>query len=442
MENTNKTVVLVGRPNVGKSTLFNRLIGRRRAIETDVPGTTRDRLFGQVIWCNQTFDLVDLAGVEFGSKKEIDQNIQSGVELAIESADLILFMVDWNDPENEHDRRIARNLRKYYKKVILVINKADNISRINKSTVFNRLGQFDNISISAISGKNTGDLLDLISKKLGSISKPKLIKKNESIKLTIIGRPNTGKSTLINTIVGEKRVVVSAEAGTTRDVVEVNFFHKGKQITLLDTAGIRRRGKIKKDTIESFSLLRTQNAIKESEITVLLIDAEEGLVASDAHILGMAIELGKGVVLAINKIDLWDVDLEREKMGETLGILQQKLNFAPYLPVVFISAQDNKNIKPLLNQVVEAQKNRATIIEQPLLNRIFAEAKEKNEQIINLVSISQKKANPPIFEVIFKGSKPPHQSQIRYLENKIRDSIPLTGTPIFIDLKSRKNRIK
>lgn len=437
MENRNKTVVLVGRPNVGKSTLFNRLIGRRRAIETDIPGTTRDRLYGEVVWQNKTFDLVDLAGVEFGSKKEIDQNIQAGVKVAIDQADLILFVVDWSETSNEYDKIIARSLRKHQDKVLLVVNKCDNLSRFDTIQAFNRLGGFPIVPVSAISGKNTGDLLELIVKNLGNLPTPTKVEKNDVIKLSIIGRPNVGKSTLINSIIGEKRLVVSNEAGTTRDTVSVKFFHKGGQIELIDTAGVRRRGKIEKDTIESFSLLRTQNAIKESDVVVVVVDAIEGLVASDTHILGQAKELGKAVVLAVNKIDLWGDKVE-ERMNNFLFYLQEKLNFVPWLPTVFISAENDENIKPLLNQIILANQSRQTIIPEDKLLEILESAKETNNQLLNLVNLRQSKNNPPVFKVLYKGSKPPHYTQIRYLENKIRDEYPMNGSPIFIDLESKR----
>ena len=476
MENSNKTVALIGRPNVGKSTLFNRLIGRREAIETPIPGTTRDRLFGEVSWRGQEFDLVDVAGIEFGSKAEIDKNTQEGASLAIENADLILFLVDWNEKDNEADRRIARTLRGAKKPVILVANKCDNLSRLQSSEEFQRLGNFSVVPVSAISGKSTGDLLDIIVEKLQEdglnpkveTKKVKNKTENESkgeIKLAIIGRPNVGKSTLINTIVGEKRAIVSEVPGTTRDAIAINFMHKGHNIELLDTAGIRRRGKIVKDTIESFAMLRTYRALKECDIAVLLIDAEEGLVANDTHILGMAKEWGKGLVLAVNKIDVWkeaddapegevgaadDADAptiaksakpgtREAMMSRTIFTLQKKLNFTPWLPIVFISAKDDENIKPLLNQVIVANENRKTWIPQDKLNEILIDAKSTNNQIYNILSLTQKRSSPPTFEAKYT-KKAPHETQLRYLENKIRDWFPLEGSPMFLDLISGKNR--
>lgn len=439
MSNTNlKTVALVGRPNVGKSTLFNRLIGRREAIETDIPGTTRDRLYGEIFWCSEHFSLIDVAGLETGRLNEISQSAQESVELAISGADLIVFLVDWNDKSNDLDKIIARKLRQTNKPIILAVNKADNLERQGQIEEFKRLGSFDLIAVSAISGKSTGDLLDLICNKLKTIpNKEKKIPKEVEgkINLAVIGRPNVGKSTLLNTIIGEKRALVSPQPGTTRDSFSVSFMHKNHLIEIADTAGIRRPGKIKHDSIESFSVLRSLRALKNADIAVLVIDTIEGLVAGDAHLLGQAIEWGKGAVLAVNKIDLWEQD-EKAAMGEQINYLQTKLNFAPWLPTVFISAQDDKNIKPLLNQVVAAAENRQMMIPEEDLNQILEFAKERNMQLAGVTLLKQKKAAPPTFEIKIKGRRPLHATQLRYLENKIRDNYPLTGTPIFIDAKS------
>ena len=461
METKNlKTVALIGRPNVGKSTLFNRLIGKREAIETPIPGTTRDRLFGEVDWCGYKFDLVDVAGIDFGSKAEIDKNTQEGALLAIENADLILFLVDWNEKDNEIDRRIARTLRGAKKPTLLIVNKADNLSRLQTTEEFKRLGNFPIVPVSAISGKSTGDLLEVIVERLKEetakkkdgaclpagrgntekqIDEKKIEETSDDIKMAIIGRPNVGKSTLINTIVGEKRAIVSEVPGTTRDTISINFMHKGHKIELMDTAGIRRRGKIVKDTVESFAMLRTYRALKECDVAVLLIDAEEGLVANDTHILGMAKEWGKGLVLAVNKIDTWPEEKKEELIGRTIYTLQKKLNFTPWLPIVFISAKNDENLKPLLNQVIVAYENRKTWIPEDALTEILVQAKDSNNQIYNILTLTQKRTSPPTFEAKYTKNAP-HETQLRYLENRIRDVFPLPGSPMFLDLISGKNR--
>jgi GTP-binding protein len=433
-----KTVAMIGRPNVGKSTLFNRLVGKRVAIETSVPGTTRDRLFGEVFWGKAKFNLIDVAGVEFGTKKEIDLSIQDGVQYAIKNTDVLLFLVDWNDKENEADRRVARFLRNSGKEVILVVNKVDNLERHNSIEEFKRLGNFKIFPVSAISGKSTGDLLDEIVKRL---KKVKLVKEESKIKgpqveLAIIGRPNVGKSTLLNTIIGEKRAIVSSEAGTTRDTVNIDFMHAGKNIRIADTAGLRRPGKISKDTIESFSVIRTMSALKESDIAILVIDASEGLVALDINILGKAKEWGKGIILAVNKLDLIEGD-QKEYMAKMIWDFQTKLNFAPWLPIVFISAQGDENVKALLSQAMKVYESRSTTIPQEDLTIILEDAKKSNPQLLDIIALVQKKANPPIFDAIYKGRDIPHYTQIRYLENKLRDEYPLSGSPIFIDLVAK-----
>lgn len=438
METTNlKTVALVGRPNVGKSTLFNRLIGKREAIETSTPGTTRDRLYGEVFWRGEKFSIVDVAGIEIGPKSDIEKSMQESVELAIENADLIVFIVDWNEKNDETDKLIARKLRKGNKNVILAVNKSDNSERMQNIEEFKRFGSFKVVPVSAISGKNTGDLLDEITSELKTVkAKPAsgLIDRENFINLAIIGRPNVGKSTLLNTIIGEKRAVVSSVAGTTRDVLDVVFDHGGKKIKIHDTAGLRRRGKIVKDTIESFAALRTARAIKNSDIVILMVDGSEGLVAGDVHILGQAKEIGKGVILVVNKIDLIKTTRE-EFMGQMLAELQTKLNFIPYVPVVFISATNGENLKPLLSQIIKVDQNRKTVISQNDLDDILEHVKNSNFQLQYAKSLAQKKTNPPIFVVKYTREQP-HYTQIRYLENKIRDVYPMAGAPIFIDLES------
>lgn len=429
-----KTVAVVGRPNVGKSTLFNRLAGKRIAIETPIAGTTRDRLFAEVDWQGYRFNLVDVAGLESKTKNDLDQVVQSNAEMAIAEADLVLFVVDWNDADSQVDRTIARALRKIDKPIILVVNKADNISRQKATEVFVRLGNYPIFPVSAISGSNTGNLLEEIVTQLKQVKSPvKTIAKKETadINLAIIGRPNVGKSTLLNSIIGAKRAIVSSEAGTTRDIIDVLFYHKGKKILISDTAGIRRPGKIDHDSIESYSLLRTYQALKDSDVAVLIIDAVEGLVALDANILGKAKEWGKGIVLAVNKIDQVE---DEDYMPRMLSYLRKKLNFAPWLSVVFISAQDEVNLKPLLDQVVAAFESRKTEIPEAELVKILEDLKNSNPQLDCVKSLLQKKASPPVFAITYKGRKAPHVTQVRYIENRLRDSYPMNGSPIFIDV--------
>ncbi|MEI8143447.1 MAG: ribosome biogenesis GTPase Der [Candidatus Berkelbacteria bacterium] len=435
-ENSVKNLVaLIGRPNVGKSTLFNRLVGKRIAIESPVAGTTRDKILGEVFWHGKVFDLIDLAGIEKSKKNDaISQQTQDLVEAAAAEAEVLVFVVDWNDADNNMDKIIARSLKKYNKKVIVAVNKADNLERLRSIEKFSRLGNFEMIPVSGITGKNSGDLLDAIVKNLHQ-KKTVEVDENE-IKLAIIGRPNVGKSTLLNQIVGQKKAIVSDVPGTTRDIVDVKFAHKGGMIRLFDTAGIRRKGKIEKDTIESFSVLRTYRALEGADVVVLMIDASEGLVAQDTHILGYAKEHGKGVVLAVNKIDLVE-DIETF-MDEQLYYLQDKLNFIPYLPVIFISAENGDNVKILLNQVIKVAANRKMQIPQEDLNEILALCQSKNVQTTNIFEIKQVDICPPTFELVAKKKKLIHETVLRYLENRTRDVHPLEGTPLIFYIDRKK----
>jgi GTP-binding protein len=426
-----KNVAIIGRPNVGKSTLFNRLAGKSIAIETKIPGTTRDRLYAEIGFGNFSFCLTDLAGFAFDLKSELDRAIQEGTRLAMENADLILFLVDWEEKNNETDKAIARIIRRSNKPILLAINKVDNLAREKDLEEFKRLGNFPQITVSAISGKNTGTLLETIVKKLGSIPNQK--KKEADINLAILGRPNAGKSTLLNSLIGQKRAIVSEEPGTTRDSADYIFRYRNKTIRLIDTAGIRQPGKIKKDTIESFSVIRSWQAFRQADIIIVLADGSEGLVSSDIHLIGEAKENGKGVILAVNKIDKWLNP--KTQIAKMIQDFQIRLNFAPWLPIVFISGKDELNLKPLLNQVIKINENLNSRIPQEDLDLILRSAKESNFQLKNLIKLRQKKIKPTVFELTFEGKNPPHLTQTRALENKIRDLHPLSGVPFFVDFK-------
>ncbi len=426
-----KTVAIIGRPNVGKSTLFNRLVGKRIAIETPTAGTTRDRLYADISFGGISFSLIDMAGIESKSKTPLNKEMQAGIETAKEEANLILFVVDWQEKDNQEDKNIARSLRNSKTPVLMIVNKVDNLEREKDIKEFVRLGNFEIITVSSISGKNSGALLERIAKLLGKSKKSS--NPNFDINLAILGRPNVGKSTLLNTIVGQKRAIVSAEPGTTRDAGDFLFNHKGKTIRIIDTAGIRRPGKIKKDTIESFSVLRSWRAFHESNIVLVLSDGSEGFVASDTHLIGETKESGKGVILVINKIDKWQNP--EENIAKMLSNLSVRLNFAPWLPVVFISASEKTNITPLLNQIIKVNENLHYEIDQKDLDLILEDAKNTNSQLKDIIKLKQKRSKPIVFELLFQGKKPPHLSQIRSLENKIRDAYPLSGVPFFIDQK-------
>lgn len=425
-------IAIVGRPNVGKSTLYNRLVGKRVAIESAEPSTTRDRLVSEVSWRGKKFLLVDTAGL-IQPKNEIIEASVKAAQMAIETADLILFLVDFKTGLTAEDFKIAKTLRKSNKKIILVVNKCDNKFDDELKNQFRRLGFPKIVLASAISGKNSGDLMDKISSLI-----PKTVitakEKDEEIKLAIIGRPNVGKSTLLNAISGEQKMIVSPTPHTTRDAQDFLIEHKGKKIRIIDTAGMRRRGKIDHDTVESFAYLRSERAIKDSKIIVYIIDTEQGLVNLDLNLIGDAIKIGKSVILVVNKCDLWGEEFEIQ-MRKMIGLLQNELNFAPWLPVIFISAQEKTHLNNLLNQIVKIDTERKSKVLEETLQEIFKQAKELHLNIHYFKSLKFEKANPPVFKLKTHKNKKPHFSDLRYMENKIRDIYPYYGTPIFIDWK-------
>lgn len=428
----NTIIAIIGRPNVGKSTLFNRLIGKRKAIETATPGTTLDRLYGDFSWAGKNFILIDTAGIISRGKDEIMTAALAGVDLAIEEAEVIIFVVDYTTGIDPKDIEIARTLRRAKKKVVVAVNKCDNTDRADKSVEFRRLGFDKIIPVASISGRNTGDLLDEVSELAGDIEIAEPVTKDKpDFSLAIIGRPNVGKSTLLNSIADSPKMIVSAIPGTTRDAEEHIVTFKGKKIKLTDTAGIRRKSKIPHDTIESFALLRSLRAVEESDVVVFMIDALEGLVAIDQGILGEAKNLGRSIIIAVNKIDQWENP--EEEMAKFLGALTRSLNFMPWVPVVFISAQEKTHINHLLNQAIKAYENRFIEADNEELRKILEEGKSTLPEISYIKELYFERANPPVFKAkIWKADKI-HFSHKRFLENRIRDLYGYEGTPIFID---------
>lgn len=424
-------VAIVGRPNVGKSTLFNRIIKERRAIETDEAGTTRDRLYGEYFWRGKNYQIVDTAGILAHGGDEVEAQAQKSTQIAVEEAKIILFVVDFRAGLSDTDMEIAKKLRRH-PRVILVVNKSENRFDEEALQPFRRLGFSKMILLSAISGRNSGDLLDMVDELSSGLTEEKAKDANlKQFDLSIIGRPNAGKSTLLNTIIGEEKMIVSSVAGTTRDAQKISFDHKGYRINLVDTAGIRRKSKVPLGSVEGYALMRSFQAMKNSDMLVYLIDASSGIVSIDQSILGEAKDSGKSIVLAVNKIDLW-ADPETE-MAKFIAKLQIELNFMPWLPVVFISAQDKTNVSDLLNQCVKIIEQGSLEISEEECAEILAEAKDRNSQIDYISSLKFERSNPVVFKIRTKRNKKPHFSHLRYLENRIRDVYPLPGNPIFID---------
>lgn len=434
MNSNNKPIIaVVGRPNVGKSTLFNRLLGKRKSIESDVAGTTRDRLYGEVVWRGREFTFIDTAGLFSSSEDELVSSSIRAAEVAMSEADMIVMVVDGREGLTNADLEIAKRLRKSDKKVILAVNKVEGqFTKLNINQ-FKRAGFADIIPVSAISGQNSGDIVDFIYDYFKDFAYTDEDLIANQIRLAIIGRPNVGKSTLLNSVIGEEKMIVSQISGTTRDSSDYNFKYKNENILLVDTAGIRRRSKVKKETVESFAFLRSLRAMRESDVVIYMIDAGEGLVSLDLSLLGEAKEMGKSIILAVNKIDNWPEEEKENFMGRQISILQRELNFMPWVPVVFISAKDKTNIINLLNQSIKVYKERFFVPDEKDVNKLFVEAEQSQYQISYIVQMKFEKANPPVFKIWTRKNRKPHFSHLRYLENKIRDAYPYFGTPIFID---------
>lgn len=443
-----KVVAIVGRTNVGKSTLFNRLIKKRFAITSYEPETTRDRLYAEVEWRGEKFILIDTAGLNMETLentpeyiKKLIYNVRTQVHEAINEADLILFAVDVEQGIHSTDQEIADMLRKSNKPVLLVVNKVDNIQREKELVNFSRLGMGDAVGVSAISGRKSGDLLDEVFSKLLNI-KPKEEIKMSDVDISVVGRPNVGKSTLVNSLIGSDRVLVSEFPGTTIDTVDVMLNYKDKNLKLIDTAGIRRRGKIKVG-IEKFSVLRALKSIDRSDVCLLLFDAEEGITKQDLHIAQFILEAGKGLVIVVNK---WDKMDKIKTIDNFLSTIRKRINFLPWAPVIFISALKKKNIEKLPDLILSVNENRKRKISGRKINNLISESimenppKVRGKENPKVYFSSQIKIDPPTFLIKVNNPSLFHFSYLRYLEKKIRGVDDFTGTPIKIKLKSSRDK--
>ncbi|NTU69648.1 ribosome biogenesis GTPase Der [bacterium] len=440
-----KVVSIIGRTNVGKSTLFNRLIQKRFAVTSQVPKTTRDRLYSEVSWDGEEFIIVDTAGIDLETdeqelpRKELNEEISSQIKLAIDEADLLVFVVDAQTGLIETDKEVANIVRKSGKPVVLACNKADSPKYERNLTEFQTLGFKNTCNVSAISGKQSGNLLDEVVEELRKIKSEGEYKKAD-LNISILGRPNVGKSTLLNSIFGSKRVLVSDIPGTTIDSVDVFLDYEGQTIKLIDTAGIRRRGKIKTG-IEKFSVLRALKSISRSDLVVLVIDSIEGVTKQDLHIAQFILESGKGLILAINK---WDaVDKERD-VEHYLRELRYKIKFLPWAPVIFTSGLTGKNVDKVLELAITIKHNREHKLSARIMNEVISNAiiknppKSKKGKEAKIYFSAQAGINPPEFTIKVNNSALFHFSYIRYLERKIREEFDYMGTPIEINLRSNK----
>jgi len=452
---TKPVIALVGRPNVGKSTLFNRLCGEMAAIVDDTPGTTRDRLFGEGEWTGVAFDVVDTGGIDPSETKnktplsvgsaDFISEIRSQALIAISEADIVLFLVDAISGVTPADVEVAQILRRSQKivnkvavpPIFLVVNKADSAKQRNTVNEFYELGLGDPHPISAIHGTGTGDLLDAL---VAAFPEKEPEQDDDSVKIAIVGRPNVGKSSLLNRLAGEERAIVSPIAGTTRDPIDTRLDFEGVPVTLIDTAGIRRRGKVDPG-VEKFSVVRSMRAIERCDVAILMIDAVEGISAQEAHIAGYVKDEWKSCIVVVNK---WDaVEKDNYTMQDFTARIRSELNFVDYVPILFISAKTGQRVDQVMPLALKVQEERLAHVGTGPLNRILQKAQEthsptsKTGTSIKLYYGTQVRTDPPTFMIYCNNPKLAHFTYMRFLENQIREEYPFTGTPIRLVLKPR-----
>ncbi len=430
-----QTVCLVGKPNVGKSSIFNRLIKENKSIIMDTPGVTRDRIYGKVEYNNKRFHLIDTGGISFGDD-DFQKDILAQATLAIDEADLVLFVVDGIEDIDASDRKVAEILHRTSKPVIVVVNKLDNDKRKDNLYNFYELGFSELIAVSASHNIGINELVNTITKDLPEED----IVDDNTIKFSIIGRPNVGKSSLINAILNEDRAIVSDIAGTTRDAIDTKFKYNHEDITVIDTAGMRKKGKIY-ESVEKYSLIRSLKAIDRSDVCVLVIDASTGIIEHDKHIASYALDAGKGIVICVNKWDTInnpDSDIRNWKEE-----IKNEFQFIPYAHVVFLSAKTKKRVSTLMPEVINAYNNNRKEVKTSLLNNIIMEAVSLHEppsykgKRLKIYFVSQTGNCPPKFTFSVNNKGLVHFSYERYLENQIRNNIDFDGTPIILQFKNK-----
>ena len=433
-------IAIVGRPNVGKSTLFNKIIGSRLAIVEDSPGITRDRLYAEADWLSHQFTIIDTGGLDPENEHFIAKQVFLQAEIAMETADVILFVVDGKAGIIEADRTVANMLRKVQKKVLLVVNKIDAPSKQeNDIYEFYSLGLGDPIPISAGQALGLGDMLDEVVKLF-----PETVTEEdeeEIIRVAVVGKPNVGKSSLINRILGENRVIVSDIPGTTRDAVDTPFEHTGQKYVFIDTAGLRRKSKIK-ENIEKYSIVRAVSAVERADVCVLLIDAEEGITEQDTKIAGIAHERGKAAIVAVNKWDI--IEKNTKTMKEFSDKIDIDLAYMPYAPKLFISALTGQRVHKLFELIFSVYQNNAMRISTGLLNDVIIEATSIHQpptdkgKALRIYYATQVSVKPPTFILFVNDNKLMHFSYKRFLENRLRDAFGFGGTPIHFIVRERE----
>ncbi|RHW46949.1 ribosome biogenesis GTPase Der [Bombilactobacillus bombi] len=433
-------VALVGRPNVGKSTIFNRIISQRLSIVEDTPGVTRDRIYAHGEWVGKEFSIIDTGGITLDDQT-LNKEITGQAEIAIEEADVVVMIVDARVGVTPEDEIVAKILYKSHKPIVLAVNKADNLDQRQDIYDFYMLGLGEPFAVSGVHGTGMGDLLDEIVKKLPAQSEEKA---DDSIKFSFIGRPNVGKSSLVNAILGEKRVIVSQMEGTTRDAIDTSFVNEmdGQSFTMIDTAGIRKRGKVYENT-EKYSVLRAMRSIDRSDVVVMVLDGEQGIREQDKRVAGYAHEAGRGVIIAVNK---WDAVIHKDQktMQEFTDYIRKEFRYLNYAPIIFVSALKHQRLEQIVELVMTINENQKRRIQSSLLNELLLKATAiapaptvKNKRL-RLYYLTQVATTPPTFVVFVNDPDLFHFSYERFIINQLRTTFDFTGTPIKIIARKRK----
>lgn len=435
-------VAIVGRPNVGKSTLFNTLAGERISIVKDYPGVTRDRIYADVDWLNYKFTLIDTGGIEPDTGDKMLKHMREQAMIAIDTADVIMFLVDVKQGLVDADYKVADMLRKSHKPVVLVVNKVDNFEKYQSDVYeFYNLGIGDPYPISATSKTGLGDMLDVVIENFNTSNEE--TEENEIPKVAIIGKPNVGKSSIINKLVGEDRVIVSDIAGTTRDAIDTVVKYNKQEYVFIDTAGLRRKSKIKEE-IERFSIIRTVAAVERCDVAILVIDANEGVTEQDAKIAGIAHERGKGIIIAVNK---WDaIEKDDKTMYKYNNKIREVLSFMPYAEIMYISALTGQRLNKIFDMIDMVIQNNSMRIATGVLNEIVTEAtalkqppSDKGKRL-KIYYTTQAAVKPPTFVIFVNDKQLMHFSYLRYLENKIREAFGFKGTSLKFFVRERKEK--
>lgn len=435
-------VAVVGRPNVGKSTLFNALAGSRISIVEDTPGVTRDRIYADVTWLNYQFTLVDTGGIEPDSDDLILSRMREQAETAIYTADVILFLTDVRQGLVDADFKVADMLRRSGRPVLLVVNKVDSFDKFMPDVYeFYNLGLGDPIPVSASGRLGIGDMLDQVVKRFDPADLVETV--DDRPKIAVIGKPNAGKSSIINKLLGEERVIVSPVAGTTRDAIDTTVTRNGREYVFIDTAGLRRKSKVKEE-LERFSIIRTVTAVERCDVAVLIVDATEGITEQDAKIAGIAHERGKGMIIAVNKWDL--IEKNNKTVSEFTAKIREKLSYMPYAELIFLSAKTGQRLPRLFDTIDAVIENCALRVQTGVLNEILTESMAMKQppsdkgKRLRIYYITQVSVKPPTFVMFVNDKKLTHFSYTRYLENQIRNTFGFRGTPIRFIYRERKEK--